>query len=229
VTAGDVTGRVRADPCRKREWDKGEASGERAHAEDVLQVERAEQEEAEDRTGRGEHEEEAAADGAIRQPFDTQERCIGVALDGSEGSEAREAAETAEQSLEGRPAGALTLADREDDGAQACGCKNGSTEVEPSPAWLLRVGGHDLQCGDREYRRHRQVDVEDHPPVAELRQKTADQHADRRARASDSSPGGERFCPLVPVECGHDDRKRCRREQCCTEALPRAGSEQSGR
>jgi len=66
VAADDMTGRVRADPCRHRERDEGEAGGERPHPEDVLQVERAEQEEAEDRTGRGEHEEEAAADGAIR-------------------------------------------------------------------------------------------------------------------------------------------------------------------
>ena len=107
VAADDVAGRVRADSCCQREGDEGEAGGERPHAEDVLQVERAEQEEAEDRTGRGEHEEEAAADGAIRQPLDAQERCIGAALERSEGSEAREAAETEEQSLERRPAGGL--------------------------------------------------------------------------------------------------------------------------
>jgi hypothetical protein len=61
----DVPGRVRADPCCQGEEDEGEPGGERPHAEDVLQVERAEQEEAEDRAGRREHEEDAAADGAI--------------------------------------------------------------------------------------------------------------------------------------------------------------------
>ena len=83
--------------------------------------------------------------------------------------------------------------------------------------------------GDRQCRCDRQIDVEDHPPVGELGEETADEDADRGARASDCSPGGERLRPLVPVERRHDDRKRCRREHCCTEALARAGCEQSGR
>src|SRR5204863_6640434 len=105
VAADDVPGRMRADPCCDREGDEGEAGGEWPHVEDVLQVERAEEEEAEDRTGRREHEEEAAADGTIGQPLDAEEWCIGMSLEGSEGSEAREATEIEEQSLEGRPAG----------------------------------------------------------------------------------------------------------------------------
>ncbi len=134
-----------------------------------------------------------------------------------------------QQSLERRPAGGLTLGDREDDGAEARCREHGSAEVEPTPARLLRIGGHDLQGGDRECRCDRQIDVEDHPPVGELGEETADEHADCGARASDCSPGGERFRPLVPVERRHDDRKRCRREQCCTETLARAGCKQSGR
>ena len=216
-------------PAATREGDEGEAGRERPHAEDVLQVERAEQEEAEDRTGRREHQEEAAADGTIRQPLDAQERCVGVALEDSEGSEARDAAETDEQRLERRPAGALTLGDREDDGAEARRGEHGSAEVEPAPARLLRIGGHDLHCGDRECRCDRQIDVEDHPPVAELGEDAADEDADRGARASDCSPGGERLRPLVPVERRHDDRERGGREHRGTEALARAGREQGGR
>ena len=66
---------------------------ERAHAEHVLEVERAEQEQAEDRAGGGEHQEEAAADSTIGQSLDPQERCIGAALEGREGREAGEPTE----------------------------------------------------------------------------------------------------------------------------------------
>ena len=55
---------------------------ERAGAEHVLEVERAEEEEAEDRAGRDEHQEEPAADGAIGEPLDPQQRLLGPALPG---------------------------------------------------------------------------------------------------------------------------------------------------
>src|SRR5438034_1143520 len=111
-----------------------------------------------------------------------------MALEGSEDNDAREATETKEQSLEGSPARGLTLCDREDDGAETRCREYRAAEVEPSPARLLRIGGHDLHCGDRECRCDRQIDVEDHPPVGELGEETADEDADRGARASDGSP-----------------------------------------
>ena len=77
--ADDVPGGVGADPAATASGMKA-SPVERPHAEDVLQVERAEQEEPEDRAGRGEHQEEAAADGAIRQPLDPQQRRVGAAL-----------------------------------------------------------------------------------------------------------------------------------------------------
>ena len=98
VPADDVTGCVCADPCRERERDEGEAGSERPHPEHVLQVERAEQEEPEDRAGGGEHQEEAAADSTIDQPLDAEQRCVGAALEGREGDEAGEPAE-AEQGV----------------------------------------------------------------------------------------------------------------------------------
>src|SRR5437016_45174 len=102
-----------------------------------------------------------------------------MALEGSEGGEA---AETKQQSLERRPVGGLTLGDREDDGAEARCREYGSTEVEASPACLLRIGGHDLDCGDCQCCCDRQIDVEDHPPVAELGEDAADEDADCGAR-----------------------------------------------
>ena len=88
VLARDVTGRVGADACRQGERDEGEASRERPHAEHVLEIQRAEQEEAEDRTGCGEHQEEAAADRAIDEPLDTEQRGLGAALEDREGERA---------------------------------------------------------------------------------------------------------------------------------------------
>ena len=139
VLADDVSGGVRADSCRERERDEGEAGRERPHAEHVLEVERAEQEEAEDRAGRGEHQEEAAADGAIGEPLDAQERCVGAALEDREGSEPGEAAE-AEERASGRKSSrrpsacviAKTIAPR------LVVASSGAAEVETAPARLLR-------------------------------------------------------------------------------------------
>jgi hypothetical protein len=229
VTADDVTRGMCADPGGQRQRHEGEARRERPQAEDVLQVERAEQEEAEDRPGRREHEEDAAGDRAIRESLDAQERRRGAALEDGERAEADEATETAEQRLERGPAGALALADREHDGAEARGRERGSPEVEPAPAWRLRVGRHDPHHGDGERRCDRQVDVEDHAPVAELGEQAADEHADRGAGTSDRSPGGERLRAPGALEGRHDDRERGRREERRTEALSCAGREQGGR
>ena len=70
VAADDVPGCMGADACRERERDEREAGHERARAEDVLEIDRAEEEETEDRARGGEHQEEAAADRAIREPAD---------------------------------------------------------------------------------------------------------------------------------------------------------------
>ena len=91
VAADDVPGRVGAEPGRERERDEREAGHQRARAEHVLQVERAEQEEAEDRAGRDEHQEQPAADGAVGEPLDPQQRLLGPALPGCEGAEPDEA------------------------------------------------------------------------------------------------------------------------------------------
>src|SRR4051794_6429690 len=113
---------------------------------------------------------------------------MGVSLDDREGGEPCKSAETAQQCLARRPARALTLADRKHDGAEARSGEGGAPEVEPLPARLLLVDGYDLDDGGREYDCQRQIDVEDHPPVAELGEQSADEDADRGTRASDCSP-----------------------------------------
>ena len=129
--------------------------------------------------------------------------------------------------LGGSPARAFGLRDREDDRGETRGCEHGAAEVEALPARLLGVGRDDLDCGDRECGCDGEVDVEDHPPVGELGQDAADQHADRSTCAADGSPGGERLRPLVALEGGHDDRQRSRGEHRGAEALARPSGEES--
>ena len=143
-----------------------------------------------------------------------------------EGGEPCETAEADQMRLGGSPTGALGLGDREDDRAETRRREHGAAEVETLPARLLRVGRDDLQRGDRECRCDGEIDVEDHPPVAELGQDAADEDADRSACAADGSPGGESLRPLVALEGGHDDRERCRGEHRCAETLARASGEQ---
>ena len=73
--AGDhVLGGVHADGDRAGERQEGQAGLQRAGAEHVLQVQRGQQEGPEQH-GRGrQHHHEAAADGAIGEPLDAQER-----------------------------------------------------------------------------------------------------------------------------------------------------------
>ena len=166
---------------------------ERARAEHVLEVERAEQEEPEDRAGGGEHEQESAADGAVGEPLDAEQRCVGVQLVDRERGEPGEAAEPADVRLDRSPAGGVRLGDRVDDRGEARRREGCACEVEAAPARLLRVGRDDLQRGDEQRRGDGEVDVEDHPPVGELGEDAADEDADRRAGAADCAPGGERL------------------------------------
>ncbi len=111
MAADDVAGSVRADSGRECERDERQTGRERPHAEHVLKIERAEQEEAEDRAGRGEHQEDAAADSTVRKPLDAHERCVGVSLDDGERGEPGERRRDRSSSVwQRRPAGALALA-----------------------------------------------------------------------------------------------------------------------
>ncbi len=147
----------------------------------------------------------------------------------SRAAKADEACETAEAEqvrLGGSPTGALGLGDREDDRAETRRCEHGAAEVETLPARLEGVGRDDLQCGDRECCCDGEVDVEDHPPVGELGQDAADEHADRSTSAADRAPGGESLRPLRALEGGHDDRERRRGEHRCAETLARSSGEE---
>ena len=224
-----MPGGVGAEPCGERERDEREPGHERARAEDVLEVDRAEEEEAEDRAGRDEHQEEPAADCAVGEPLDLEERLLGA---GSRTPNAGEPDQTGEREPDrlGRgPACAGALRDRVDDRAEACRCEERAAQIHPAPTRLLGVGRDDLERGDRERDCDREVDEEDHPPVGELGEEPADEHADRRTCAADRAPGGERLRLRVPVEAGRDDRERGGGEHRRSQALPCTCCEQRSR
>ena len=217
---------MRADPCGEREWDEGEPGRERPPAEDVLEVERAQEEEPEDRAGCGEHQEEPSADSAIGQSVDPQERCLGAALEGREEHDAGETTEAEEVRLDRRPTPPSACVIAKTIAPRLVGASTAPRRSRPFPARLLGVGRDDLQSGDRERCCDGEVDVEDHPPVGELGQDAAGEDADRSACAADGSPGSERLRALVAVERGHDDRERCRGEHRGAETLARASREE---
>ena len=144
----------------------------------------------------GEHEHEAAADRAVGDPLDAEQRRVDVQLVDRERREPREAADPADVRLDRSPAGGVRLGDPVDDRGEAGGGEGCACEVEAAPARLLRVSRDDLQRGDEQDCGDGEVDVEDRPPVGELGEDAADEDADRRARSADCTPGGERLRAL---------------------------------
>ncbi len=142
VAPDDVGGGVGAEPGREGERDEGEAGHQRVRAEHVLQVERAEEEEAEDRAGRDEHQEQAAADGAVGESLDPQQGLLGPAFPGCEAAEPHEAKRCEPDRLGRAPAGVVCLGDRVDERGEA----GGSEQRRPagrgraSAAWRRRAG-----------------------------------------------------------------------------------------
>ena len=101
-----VTDHVAAD-MRAQADDDGhrqerEPGLQRAGAEHVLQVDRGEQERAEQDRGRGQHHHEPAADPALAEPRDVEQGRAGVQLQGGERGEAGEAGEAEAERLQPR-------------------------------------------------------------------------------------------------------------------------------
>src|SRR5581483_1976789 len=116
VLVDQLAGGAGAHAGREGERDECEPGRERAVAERELQVERAEQEQPEHETGVDEEEQQAAADGAVAEPLDAQERLRGAALADGEGGEAGDACGAYAERLRGDPAGLVGLGDRVHDG-----------------------------------------------------------------------------------------------------------------
>ena len=142
-----------------------------------------------------------------------------MALPGREDAEPHEAERREPDRLGRAPAGLVCLRDRVDERGDAGGADQGAGYVEATPARLGVVTRDDLQGGDCEPDRDRDVDVEDEAPVADLGEDAADEDADRRAGTADRTPGRERLGPLLALEGIRDDRECGRREHGGSEAL----------
>ena len=224
----DVGTRVDAGADGRGERQEREPGLKRPGAEHVLQVQRGQQEGAEQHGGGGEHHHKAAADAAVGEALDAQERVCGAQFECGEGGEPGECGGADAERLRGGPAAALGLSEGVDERAEAGGGQQGAAQIEAAPLRPLRVGGQEVQGAGGEHQADGEVDEEDRAPVDELGQHAAEQDADGGARAADRAPDAERLGALGAVEGGGDDRQRGRGEHRGAEALAGAGGEEHG-
>jgi hypothetical protein len=220
--AADV--RAQADDHGHRQ--ERQAGLQRAGAQHLLEVHRGEQERAEQDGGRGQHHREATADPALGQPRDVEEGRAGVALQGGEHREPGEARKTETERLDRGPAGVGGLGEGVDERAEARRGDEGAAEVEAAPPRARDVRRNHLDGGGRDTDAHGEVDEEDGPPVDDLGQRAAQQHADGGAGAADGSPHAERLRAVRPAERGGDDRQGGRRQHGRAETLGGARGEE---
>ena len=222
----EVAAEMRAEADDGGHRQEREPGLQRAGAEDLLQVDRGEQERAEQDRGRGEHHHEAAADSALAEPRDVEQGPAGVQLQCGERGEAGQAGEAEAERLHGRPAGIGGLRDGVDERRQAGSGDHGAAEIEAAPLGSSDVGGHDLHRCDGDADADGQVDEEDGSPVDELSERPAQQDADGGAGAADGTPDAERLRAVGALEGGRDDRQRGRGQHRCPQTLSGAGGEE---
>ena len=208
------------------ERQERQPGGERPRAEHVLQVQRGQQERAEQHRGGREHHHEAASDATVAEALHAQQRLGGAQFEHGEGGEPGERGGTEAERLGRGPAAALGLGEGVDERAEAGGGQQRAAQVEAAPLRPGRVGGQQLHRAGGQGEADGQVDEEDRAPVDELGQHAAEQHADRGAGAADRAPDAQRLGTLGAVEGARDDRQRRRGQQRGAEALSGTRREQ---
>ena len=197
----EVAGGVDAGADRDGERQERQPGLERPGPEHVLQVQRGEQERAEQHGGGGEHHHEAAADGAVAEALDAQQRLGGAQLERGEGGQAGERrgadarASGSRSSRWSAPGRGRRRARRgwRWPAARRAG-RGRATAAAPASAGRRCVAPAARSSADG------QVDEEDRAPVDELGQHAAEQDADRGAGAADRAPDAERLGALGAVE-----------------------------
>ena len=107
--ADDVGAEVDADGEGRCHGQERQSALERAGAEHVLHVDRAEQERAEQHGRDGEHHQRPAADAAVGEALHREQRLRGAQLERGEGGQAHERRGTEPERLRRRPARAVGL------------------------------------------------------------------------------------------------------------------------
>ena len=131
---------VDADGEGRGHGQERQAALERAGAEHVLHVERAEQERAEQHGRDGEHHQRPAADAAIGEALHREQRLRRAQLERGERGQAHERRGTEAERLRRRPARAVGLRGGEHECAEARGREQRAAEVEAAPPGAQRVG-----------------------------------------------------------------------------------------
>jgi hypothetical protein len=140
------------------DWQEGESRLQGAGAQHVLQVDRGEQERAEQDSRRGEHHHQAAADAPLAEPRDVEQRPAGSQLQRGEHGESAHPGNAEAKSLRRRPAGVGGLRERVDKRAQARGRDGSTAHVQAAPLQSGRVDGGDLAGGEGDGDSDGQVD-----------------------------------------------------------------------
>ena len=208
-----MAGEVDAGRERDGEREERETGLEGTGSQHVLHVERAKQEQPEQRGRRGEHHREPAADAAVGEAVDIQQRVSGPALCEHECDQAGDSGRGGAEHGGGAPACVSSLRERVHDRAEPGGGEHRAAEVESVPARSGGVCGDDPAGRDGEPDTDRDVDQEDRLPADELGQRASEEHADGGTRSSDRAPGREGVRPLATLSEGaHEDGERGGRE-----------------
>ena len=83
--------------------------------------------------GGREHHREPAADAAIGQALEAQQRLFAAPLDDDEGDKTGESRAADQEGLRGGPTGVCGLGEGEDDRGEAAGGERGASEIEAAP------------------------------------------------------------------------------------------------
>ncbi len=117
------------------------------------------------------------------------------------------------------PAVAAALAEPEDEQEHADGDERGARDVDRNWSVAASTRTHEQGSTDDRDGRHDHVDDERPPPRVVGGEEAAEHWAERRARAGDGAPHGERGGALAALERARDDRERCRQHQRRAEAF----------
>ena len=223
----EVAAEMRAEADDDGHRQEREPGLQRAGAEHLLQVDRGEQERAEQDRGRGQHHHEAAADAALAEPRDVEQGPAGVQLQCGERGEAGQAGEAEAERLHAtssrrrRPARGRRRAPPGSRWRPAAPRRS-----RPRHCGRATSAGTTFIAADGDADADGQVDEEDGAPVDELGERPAQQDADGGAGAADGAPDAERLRAVGTLEGGRDDRQRGRRQHRCPQTLSGAGGEE---
>ncbi len=199
---------------------------QRGQAANVLQVDRAQQQEPAEARERRYRDQGSAGERRAAEEPDVEQRLVTAALvPGEPRRRERRGGEAADDERRG-PAAAGAFDDRVDQRGQGDHHEQLADRVEPARPGRLRLG-HEQRGQDDRGDAHRDVDPEDAAPADGGDQHAADHRPEGQAQADDSAPDPDRSGALTPFgERVRDDRHRDRVQHRPADGLHRAERDQ---